>query len=526
MVALLTGLKLRLLRNRLRSETWVLVGLVVAAVMGLGAAGLASVGAVLLSVAPEGVAATVVVFAGSVVVVGWAVVPVLAFGVDETLDPARFATLPVRARDLVPGLTVAGALGVPGIATALVALSLVGTWSGSLPAAALAVLCAPVGLVTCVLASRTTTTLAARAFTRRGREVSALLGVVLFIAVTLTPSLLAGSGVGRSLDPERVRAVAHVLAWTPLGLVWAAPADVAAGLVGRGLLRFGLSLVVVAALGLVWERLLAGSLERPPATSAGGRVPSRRRHAVLDRLPDGVAWAVAARSLRYWRRDPRYVVIVVTSVLAAAVPLTAIGLGGARSALVATGPYVAFLLALSTSNSVGYDGSAFAAHLLSGVPGRADRIGRAIGLLLWALPLVVVLSAAGAVLAGRPGLVPACIGAGAGMLLGGTGASALMGAWLPYPVVEAGGNPFQTNAGGGVQAILAQFSTMLAAVTVGLPGLGGLVLSSAWLPWLAWPTLLLGVGAGAVGLWAGLEIGGRAVDDRGPEILAAVRRGT
>ena len=132
--------------------------------------------------APDGVAATVVVVAGSLVVVGWAVVPVLAFGVDETLDPARFATLPVRARDLVPGLTVAGALGVPGIATALVALSLVGTWSASLPAAAVAALCAPVGARD-VRARVPDDDDARRAGVhppRRARS-SALLGVVLFI---------------------------------------------------------------------------------------------------------------------------------------------------------------------------------------------------------------------------------------------------------------------------------------------------------------------------------------------------------
>jgi ABC-2 type transport system permease protein len=525
-VALLIELKVRLVRNRLRSETWVLVGLVIGSVMGLGAAALTATGAVLLAAAPDDVAATTVVLAGSALVLGWAVVPVLAFGVDETLDPSRFVTLPVRARELVPGLVAAGAVGVPGLATALVALSVVGTWSGHLGAAALAVVCAPVALATCVLLSRLATSLAAMAFGRRGREASTVLGIVVFIGLTLLPSALAGSGLGRALDLDRLGGVARVAGWTPFGLVWAAPADVADGHALRGLARFALACAAVAVLGLAWERVLVTQLERPTAPAGRSRTAVRGRRALLDRLPDGVTWAVAARSLRYWRRDPRYVVIVVTSVLAAAVPLTAISLGGARGPLLATGPYVAFLLALSTSNSAGYDGSAFAAHLLLGVPGQADRAGRALGLLLWALPLVAVLSVVGAVLAGRPGLAPACVGAGLGMLLGGTGASAVMGAWLPYPVVEAGGNPFQTNAGGGLQALIAQFGTMAAAVTVGLPGLVGLLLSAVWLPWLAWPALLAGVAAGTAGLYAGVLVGGRAVDARGPEILAAVRRST
>jgi len=93
-------------------------------------------------------------------------------------------------------------------------------------------------------------------------------------------------------------------------------------------------------------------------------------------------------------------------------------------------------------------------------------------------------------------------------------------------VVEAGGNPFQTNAGGGMQALLAQFGTMLAAMTVGLPGLAGLVASAVWREWLTWPTLVAGTAVGAVGLVAGIVAGGRVVDARGPEILAGVRRST
>jgi ABC-2 type transport system permease protein len=525
-VALLTRLKLRLVLNRLRSETWVLVGVVIGALFGLGLAALGSIGAAALRTVSASAAGTVVVVAGSALVVGWAVVPVLAFGVDETLDPARFATLPLRARELIPGLTVAGVVGVPGVATALVCLATVVTWSRGVVAVLLAVLAAPLALVTCVLVSRAATTAAARLFTRRTRELAAVLGVVGFIGLTMTPSLLAGAA-GRSVDLAGLDRVARVLGWTPLGLVWAAPADAATGEGLRGAVRLLLAAGVVVLLALAWERLLSTSLEQPAVTSGrrrGGAVPGRRR--LLDRLPDGALWAVAARSLRYWRRDPRYVVIVVTSVLAAAVPLVAITVNGGRGPLLATGPYVAFLLALSTSNGAGYDGSAFAAHLLTGVRGRQDRAGRALGLLLWGVPLVTAVSVVGAVLAGRPALTPACIGAAAGMLLGGTGASAVMGALLPYPVVEAGGNPFQTNAGGGLQALLAQFGTMAAASTVGLPGLVGLVVSAVWREWVGWPTLVVGTGCGLAGLLAGVVLGGRLLESRGPEILAGVRKST
>ena len=40
---------------------------------------------------------------------GWLLMSLLVFGVDETVDPAKFALLPVRARELLPGLLVSRA---------------------------------------------------------------------------------------------------------------------------------------------------------------------------------------------------------------------------------------------------------------------------------------------------------------------------------------------------------------------------------------------------------------------------------
>ena len=53
-----------------------------------------------------------------------------------TLDPARFTTFAVPMPQLLAGLALGGLIGIPGLATALVALATVGTWSRSLPAAA------------------------------------------------------------------------------------------------------------------------------------------------------------------------------------------------------------------------------------------------------------------------------------------------------------------------------------------------------------------------------------------------------
>ena len=133
MVALLVRLKLTLLRNGLRRSVWRLVGLVVGGVYALGLVAAVLAGMVALRTASLATTGDVTVLAYSGLTVGWLLMSLLVFGVDETVDPAKFALLPVRARELLPGLLVAGAVGVPGVATTLVVLGLLVTWSRSFP---------------------------------------------------------------------------------------------------------------------------------------------------------------------------------------------------------------------------------------------------------------------------------------------------------------------------------------------------------------------------------------------------------
>ena len=105
MVAHLVRLKLTLLRNGLRRSVPQLVGMVLAALYALGVVGLAVAGLVALRFASDvGLARSVVVVLGSAVTLGWLVVPVLLGGVDQTLDPVRFATFAVPRRQLLAGL--------------------------------------------------------------------------------------------------------------------------------------------------------------------------------------------------------------------------------------------------------------------------------------------------------------------------------------------------------------------------------------------------------------------------------------
>ncbi|MDT0165712.1 hypothetical protein Q9R32_09100, partial [Actinotalea sp. AC32] len=228
MAATVLRLRSALLRNTLRAEPWRLVLLVVGVLWALLALPSVLSGAVWLSGQGVDVAHDVLVVAGTVLAVGWAVVPVVLPSLDDSLDVRRFATSGVPPHRLVPGLLLASLLGVPTAFTAMVCLAPVIVWGepGTRPALVVAALLAPVLAASCVVASRVATGAVARALgARRAREaglVLALVGVLALVAVV--------AGVGRlGLEGalERVPAVAEVLGWTPLAAGWAAPAALA-----------------------------------------------------------------------------------------------------------------------------------------------------------------------------------------------------------------------------------------------------------------------------------------------------------
>ena len=68
---------------------------------------------------------------GTLLAFAWVVVPLLATGVDDSLDPARFAPWGIPLRRLMPGIVVASFTTVPAIFFAAVAGVMAATWRGA-----------------------------------------------------------------------------------------------------------------------------------------------------------------------------------------------------------------------------------------------------------------------------------------------------------------------------------------------------------------------------------------------------------
>ncbi|GAB3854642.1 hypothetical protein GCM10029963_47990 [Micromonospora andamanensis] len=210
-------LKLRVMANNFRGQGWRVALFLVGSLIGLWFAvgaffGLAAPGLV----GDDKYALMIAAFAGGLTVLGWLLLPLVFFGVDETLDPARFALLPLSRRTLVTGLFAAALVSVPAIAVLLALSGLVvtaavfGGWSAAL-VSAVGVVC---GLLLCVAGARAVTSaFASMLRSRRVRDLAAVLLAV--VAALLGPLQIAGLAAIQDTNWDRLSGLATVIGWTP-----------------------------------------------------------------------------------------------------------------------------------------------------------------------------------------------------------------------------------------------------------------------------------------------------------------------
>ena len=523
MVAVLVRLKLTLLVNSLRRSVWRTVGLIVGLVYALSAVVGVLVGLFALRFISLPLTADVTVVAFSLLTLGWLLMSLLVFGVDETVDPARFALLPVRAGELLPGLLATALIGVPGVATILVGAGLVLTWArtGVLMVAALVAF--PLGVLTCVLLARVATSaLAAVLASRRFRDL-VVVGFALFgLAVGLAANLFSTSAASFGQLRQVLATVARILGWSPFGWAWSVPADIARGRWWSAGMHVVLAAGLVVALWWAWHHFLAIRLTSPMQSGNQGRKVAESNW--VDRiLPSTPAGGVAARTLHYWRRDPRYLAALAGFCIGPVILIaTQLAHPGDAPALAVLAPsLVAMLVGLSVAQDLSYDGSAVWLHAWSGVPGADDRAGRVRSAMIVFLPLVGITAVLSVATTGQWQLLPPTAGLSLGLALASLGVGSVVGAVWQWPAPPPGANPFAANNTGGLPALLSLTATSFGTLAVGLPTIG-LVIWSFFTPWVGLVALLVGVVSGLVVLRIGIRWGGRLLDTRWPDVLRAV----
>lgn len=565
MVATLVKLKWRLTLNALTKNVWAIIGTVFGALYGIGALVMVLAGAVGLGLksAPD-VIGLVLGALGALLVAGWAVVPLLVTGVDSTLDPRAMAAWVAPSRGLALGLVAAGALGIPGCITAAVCLIPVLTWllAGQLAAALLALLCAPAALAACVLLSRIIVTAAGISSSRRGRETTAIIAFVVLLVVTQAPNLIARI-LGDDLTGflQQLRTLAKVMGLSPFGWAFAAPGLMSAGSVPAALaLAVGAWILPVILLPL-WQRVVGKVMTSPGASHTRTRAyaaDSAGSDARNQGLPDVLPWArrlaaalpapaaaVAARSLRYWRTDPRYLVQFLSALLLPVVIVlgpalnssrfsvsvngrpvdTSFALGHAPAPLLFMAPALAVFMGWVIHDDLGLDSTALWSHISAGIRGAHDRLGRVVGAAVWQVPALVVIDLLMVAWTGRWEALPAVTGACLALYGCALAWSCLASVLLPYETLAPGDSPMRSRTSGtAFLAALIQMAAILLLLAVCSPVLGvavyGVVQGAPVWGWVA--LVAGGVWCGLL-LWGGVVFGGRVLDQRGPQVLATIR---
>ncbi len=455
----------------------------------------------------------------------WAVSPFLSFGLNQGLDPDRLQPYPVPAGELMAGLALAALLDPWSVPVLLFLVAAAAGWINSVAAAPFVL----AALLLAYLHQVALTQVLVNAFagvlrSRRFRDVvvflTALLGTGFWL---LQQAAVARLGLVRSLDQLVTLGAGEFWRWLPPG--WAAAAiraasagrpDLAAGWLGALLL--GLLL-----LGWLWVRLVRRLGEVAPG---GGSAPAPATAAEARGLGwlGGRVWAVAAKDLRAFWRDPAQRAQFVTS-LGQLVWLVApfVIQGGVQRSL-ALAPLLIVLVPIWTardlaSNTFGWERGGLATLFALPVPPSRILLGKNLAVALIALAEAGLIATAVGLVAGE--LLPVAAAAFPALLLATLATGNVLAVTVPRPVHDRMRRP-NSNSGaeGCAQAMLALIA-FLAQLVVIAPAAAAIAVplvteSQEWLI----VTLPLALLYGAAVYVLGLAWAARRLATRLPEILA------
>lgn len=534
MVGIFAGLKWRLVSSRFRAagrtaKAWLIVGWC-AAVLVLG---FLVFGFVALRTDPT-LARTVVISLFTVQMVSWVLAPLVAFGVDETVDPARFALLPLTNATLQRGLLTSSLVGYLPVANAVVMVGAAIALSSSWALLPVALLCAAAQLVLCVIVSRAASAAMSGLMAgRRGRDLGMVIGSLLFLvyiglsfALNQTASSTASGGSSSALG-SGVTALSRALAWGPNGALAVIPSTLHEADWGRLVIA---ALTAAAALALGWwwwATALRKSLTTLPSTTEGSAPSDGEASgtAVASSLGGMVSLVIARDRLLTWRDPMRRIPWIIVIALAVLWPLLVVRGHGSLFAVA----FPAVMMGLQAGNQFGVEGTGLWLHMVAFADrtrARGEALGHSIFVLLPGTVIVVLAVFLQAIIRDDLRWVPAALGVCLALMLGSVAFGGYMSARLPYAMRQSRKSMFANSIPGQkgrtLGSTLASFG---GGVVVALPALVFLVLALSVAPAWGWAALVVGPICGAAAVLLVSNMTASAYLNRMPEILATVAVG-
>lgn len=521
MAALFLKLQWRQAMHVATKSVWAIVGLVFGILAAVGLVFGAFAGVITLRIALPDLLPVALVLIGALIPIFWSIAQVMLSGQD-LLAAEKFSLLPVRGRQVATGTVLAQSLSVGGITMTLWLLAATVGWSVHMGAMIAFLLLLPLTLVTAVLITRVVSMALARAFASRIlRDVVSIFLMLLLMTVGVWLQLAVGAAIAVGNAYEQFMIAIEVIAYTPLAATYGVAMAIANGAWVVAGIRLLIALATAAMLFWLLERMLSARLTDPVRMRGGGTV---RSGGILDRLfPATPAGAIAVRSLKYRRRDPRHVMNTIATPFLPVFIMVVYSFNGVVPLEVL--PYLAMFLPFMALTVLGmdlaYDHGNLAMHILAGVTGRDDRAGRALALGCWAIPFSVALVIVPGMITGHWEQTVPALALVLPSTLVAMGVASVLNVYLPGRAPKPGASPFGKGSSGGIQAFALLLMGLLIATAVMVPT-AALLIGSIWLSWLHWIALIVGLAMGTATLLVGIRMGGKALDKRFPTVLAEI----
>ena len=520
MARVLVQLKLRLVLNALRSSNAAETSFILSTFFAL----VVAVGGFYVLAQFRGLSASVdlttVIF--TMFALGWLVLPIFAFGLDGTLDPATLALYPLRTRPLAVGLLAASATGAWPAANLIGLLGVtVGLAAGGL-GVLVALIAVPLQVLFCItLARLVTTSLATLLRSRRGKDLAAFLFIPLFALIELLGQVIPNAATSGGITAASFAGVDAWMRWLPPGLAAHAIRDASTGQLGTALARLALLAACIIVLGWLWVRSLGRALVTADASTGS----SHLRGAALPLARYGLRGAVAARTWIYQRREPTSLVYwAMTAVIMGVVSASTI-LGSHQHPAVVIGSAVvgAGFVCYFHANSIGLAGPPFLIEALALTSRRSLRAyfaGQNLALGAIGAPLLTAICwglAAGvrSPAQGVPATAVALAGLGAAL-----GLANILTVTFAYPMATRAGSPMRQAAQGyGAYTFGGILATLAGVAVAATPVILAAAFTSTAPAAIRTPVLIICSAAYGLALaWAGVQIAARQAQDRLPEL--------
>ncbi|ANE04289.1 hypothetical protein ccrud_08780 [Corynebacterium crudilactis] len=381
---------------------------------------------------------------------------------EGQLDPVSFATMPVRAKQLIPGLAVSSLMQSRGITAVVctVATTIVAAVFLPLSTLPILVLMMFVSLITTLLLGELLKAVASGSSSRVSKDRRTMIASVAFVVFIIGYNLLIGAEA-----MSRIDALGRIAKWTPVGAGAGAVEAFAASLWSEAALLTVLAFAYVCAGVWLWLRLIDKALHAPlDQGGQGNRTKDMqvegKRVLFLPMIPWSAGGAIFSRSVRYLFKDSRLmgsmIVFPLLGFLFIAQSFTVdffmiyVGL----IMLAAFGGSIA-------TNDFGYDGPSIWLNMVSGVKARTALLMRHWASMLPGGLTLLIYMVVTLVLADNKTIAVLLSFIGVGVFISGAAVALFVTTFNPYPTAKPGTSPWADRSGYSGAAFIGAFAALL-----------------------------------------------------------------